>query len=114
MENLFSVAANYVLGLDWTYIMTFILIAYMINAEKVRNGLVKIIPVKVQTRYRVVFVGAVWGAFLFYIREYTFSQVEVLLNSFVFALFFHKIIIDAILSRLAPKEPTPDQFNQEP
>jgi hypothetical protein len=108
MESIFQTLANYVVGLDWSYIMTFILSAYIINHSPVSNGISKVIQVKARTRYRIALVGLILGVVLFLLRGYTLDKVEVLLHSFAFALVFHKLILDGIFQYLgASRSATP-------
>ncbi|MBL6444688.1 hypothetical protein JMN32_00100 [Fulvivirga sp. 29W222] len=93
---------QYVIELDWAYILTFIFIAYWINTEKVTSWIKKLTGLVVRTRYRVAALGLIYGIIIFYLRGYDRSGIELLFRSFIFALVFHKLIIDTILSWLTP------------
>lgn len=82
---------NYSLGLDWTFIISFILLAYGAIHVKEKENL------KIETRYLVALVGLVYSVILFFIRNYNLQQVDALFQSFIFALVFHKLLIDKVL-----------------
>ncbi len=88
---------NYLAQLDWAYVFTFILIAYFINAQKVRRVFIQVINVKISTRYRVALIGLLYGVLVFFLRGAQWELIEGLLQSFVFAMVFHKLIIDTIM-----------------
>ena len=88
----------YIGSLDWTYILTFILIAHVVNTDKVRQFIKKLTGLEIRTRYRVVILGLAYGILLYFIRGNDITGIEVLLRSFIFTLVFHKLIIDTILS----------------
>jgi len=100
MKTLFSITHyinQYLSGLDWTYIFTFILITYGLRTftpwfKKTRLSLGR--------RYRVTLIGILYAALLAWIRGNSLAQVELLLSSFVFALVFHKLIIDHLIKTL--------------
>lgn len=97
-----TLIANYIGNLDWTYIITFIIIAYGITHFKLKEGL------KIKTRYLVGVVGVIYAIALYFIRGYEPVMAEPLFQSFVFALVFHKLLLDQtvnlILARLITKE----------
>jgi hypothetical protein len=88
---------GYIAALDWQYIITFIIICFGINHYKVKEGLQKVTGVCTRTRYRVIIVGVVYGAGIYFIRGYKLIQLENLVQSCIFALVFHKFIIEAVL-----------------
>lgn len=88
---------NYMAALDWQYIITFIIICYGINHYKVKEGLQKTTGTQTRTRYRVIIIGAVYGVALYFLRGYQLQQIENLFQSFIFALVFHKFIVEALL-----------------
>ena len=99
MTDILQQIVNYLSSLDWAYIVTFILIAYSINQFKIADWLYYVTKIKVRTRYRVLIIGLFYGIFLFFIRGYTIEKVEGLLQSFVFSMVFHKLILETILNR---------------
>lgn len=90
----------YIVGLDWTYILTFILIAHVANTSKVRLFIKNLTGLEIRTRYRVVILGLAYGTLLYFLRGYDITGIELLLRSFIFTLVFHKLIIDTLLSYL--------------
>ena len=104
METVLGQISNYINRLDWAYILTFILIAYAMNHEKVKTFIVEQlgIKIKMKTRYRVLITGSIYGVILFFLRGYKLSQIETLIQSFIFAMVFHKLLIDIIVKRLFP------------
>lgn len=100
MIQIINQIIHYLNSLDWGYILTFILLAYSLNTSKVLDWFFCFTKVKFQTRYRVLLIGILYGAFLFFLRENTISDIESLLQSFVFALVFHKLILDKITSSM--------------
>ncbi len=100
METVTEIIAQiktYMAALDWQYIITFIIICYGINHYKVKEELQKITGTCTRTRYRVIIIGLVYGTALYFIRGYKLNQVENLLQSFIFALVFHKFIIESLI-----------------
>jgi hypothetical protein len=100
METVTEIIAQirtYMAALDWQYIITFIVISYGINHYKVKEGLQKVTGICTRTRYRIIILGVVYGVIIFFVRGYRLNQVENLLQSFIFALVFHKFIIEALL-----------------
>jgi hypothetical protein len=93
----------YVGGLDWTYIITFIIIAYGFNHNKVKGGIKKITNVQSKTKYRVAIIGLLYGIAIYFIRGYKLNQVECLFQSFVFALVFHKLILEGLTRYIGKK-----------
>ena len=41
-------------------------------------------------------IGFIYGLLIYYIRGYGVSDVEMLLQSFVFAMVFHKVILEEV------------------
>jgi len=102
IQEVFNQIKQYVIGLDWSYIMTFIIIAYGINHYWIRKKLKKT-GLQSKTRYRIAIVGVLYGVALYFVRGYEIAQAEVLFQSFVFALVFHKLILESLLPKLVPK-----------
>lgn len=92
---------NYMVSLDWSYIITFIILCYGINHYKVKEGLQKVTGTQTRTRYRVILVGLVYGIILYFLRSYTIQHIENLLQSFIFAMVFHQLILESIIYWLA-------------
>lgn len=91
---------NYIESLDWGFIITFILIAYIINHSKVTATIFGWLQIKCTTRYRVALIGVLYGAVLHYLRASSFEEADVLFQSFVFAMVFHKLIIDLLVKSI--------------
>ena len=118
MIKILSYIEAYFDTLDWPYIITFIIIMYGINTVQVRAFLLKVIPLKLMTRYRVFFVGVLYGVVVYLIRGYKAYQIEDLLQSLVFTMVFHKMILENLL-RFLGKAFLPDyqqslDTNKEP
>lgn len=114
METLTEIIAqikNYMTTLDWQYIITFIIICYGINHYKVKEGLQKATGTQTRTRYRVIIIGIVYGAGLYFLRGYKMQHIENLFQSFIFALVFHKFIVEALLYWLA-KHALPESISK--
>lgn len=94
---------GYLKGLDWNYILTFILFMHGLNNYRVLQGISRITRIKIKTRYRVLIVGAMYGGMVYFIRGYSLSQAETLFQSFVFAVVFHKMIAGGVLDYLEEK-----------
>lgn len=95
MEQIFI---NYINGLDWPYIFSFLIIGYAINTEMAKHTLKKVIGTCAKTRYRIALLGLLYGTLLFYLRGMLLSDIEPLLHSFVFAIVFHKLILDSLVA----------------
>ena len=114
METLTEVIAqikNYMKLLDWQYIITFIIICYGMNHYKVKEGLQKATGTHTRTRYRVIIIGVLYGTGLYFLRGYKLLQIENLFQSFIFALVFHKFIVEALLFWLA-KHALPESISK--
>lgn len=114
METLTEIIAqikNYMTVLDWQYIITFIIICYGINHYKVKERLQKATGTQTRTRYRVIIIGILYGAGLYFLRGYKLQQIENLFQSFIFALVFHKFIVEALLYWLA-KHALPESISK--
>lgn len=114
METLTEIIAqikNYMTALDWQYIITFIIICYGINHYKVKEGLQKATGTQTRTRYRVIIIGIVYGAGLYFLRGYKMQHIENLFQSLIFALVFHKFIVEALLYWLA-KHALPESISK--
>ncbi|QKX05375.1 hypothetical protein HN014_10765 [Aquimarina sp. TRL1] len=102
METVYQNIIAYLNTLDWSYIITFILLCYAINhyafTQWIKNGL----GITLKTRYRVLLVGLLYGIVIFFIRAYTLSQIERLFRSFIFAVVFHKFILELLTKRIFP------------
>lgn len=94
MEQILNQLSQYLIQLDWGFIITFIILAYGVNQNKVSGRISKVIGLKTKTRYRTTLLGLVYGSFLFIVRGYEITQVEGLVQSLVFALVFHKLLIE--------------------
>ncbi|WP_062062681.1 hypothetical protein [Aquimarina longa] len=104
MEALYQNIIKYINTLDWAYVITFILLSYAINHYKVTEWIANGIGITIRTRYRVLIVGVIYGIIVFFARDYTLQRVEHLLQSFVFAIVFHKFIIEILVERVFPKK----------
>lgn len=111
MTEIISQLSNYISNLDWAYIFTFILISYGFNSEYVIALFFKIFRFKIATRYRVLIIGVLYGTAIYFIRDYTVNNIEVLLQSFVFALVFHKLLVQKTIRYFFQiKVPKPTQY----
>lgn len=110
MESIIHSITAYITSLDWSYIMTFIFLSSLINHVKIRQSIVDKLGLKLRTRYRVVLVGLAMGIVLYFIRGYTVDKVEILLHSFVFAMVFHKLILDSIVKYVTGK---PEEISEQ-
>lgn len=95
VEEILSQISQYVAGLDWAYMLTFICITIGINSVCLNSK--KRPVIQTRTRYRVALIGLLYGITLYFTRSYSIKQAEILFQSFVFALVFHKLIVEAIL-----------------
>jgi hypothetical protein len=102
-SQIISLLENYFVSLDWSYIMTFIIIGYGINHYKVKESLGNAGGKNTRTRYKIVLVGIVYAVILFFLRGYKLPQAEVLLQSFIFAIVFHKLVIEAFVYWMVKK-----------
>lgn len=92
---------NYMASLDWSYIITFIILCYGINHYTVKESLVVVTGTRTRTRYRVVLIGLLYGIAVYFLRGYSPGHIESLFQSFVFAMVFHKLIVEAFIYWLA-------------
>ena len=98
MSWVVSQMTQYITSLDWSYIITFILLAYGTNQPKVRGFFYKVFRFRLKTRYRTLIVGVIYGVILFFIRGKDTRQIEELFKALLFAMIFHKLMIDQIVN----------------
>jgi len=103
VQEIWNQISNYVSSLDWAYILTFIVIAYGINHHWVKEKIKNATKVKSRTRYRTAIVGLLYGTGIYFIRGYELEKVECLFQSFVFAIVFHKLIIEGMVAFIGKK-----------
>ncbi len=106
---------DYLTSLDWGYIITFILISHLVNQTKITAWVFKVSNVKIPTRYRVLLIGIGYGILVYLLRGYDASKIECLFQSFVFAMVFHKLVVDKLFAvlKLNPVEPNYDDYSEE-
>ena len=97
--------SNYFNSLDWAYIFTFIVIAYGLNHYRSANFFYDLFRLKIATRYRVLIIGVIYGITLFFLRGYEVQRIECLLQSFAFALVFHKLLLEKFLNKIFKTKP---------
>jgi len=100
MTQIISQVSNYLNGLDWTYIFTLIIISHGFNHHRCKGFLYKVFKVKVATRYRVLAIGLAYGVAIYFMRGQEMETVERLLQSFAFALVFHKLLLEEFIRQL--------------
>jgi len=93
LENI----SHWITSLDWSYILTFILIAYAFNQAKFTNAIVNKTGITFPARYRTLLVGVVYAILVYFFRGYDLHQAECLFQSLVFAFTFHKLIVDRLV-----------------
>lgn len=119
IQDIVGQISGYVTGLDWSYILTFIIIAYGFNHGRVRNKIKGYTRLTTKRRYRITIVGALYAIIIYFIRDYQLFQVEVLFRSFIFSIVFHKLIIDGVITyfskRISIQTHTnyEDKYNEE-
>lgn len=91
---------EYLASLDWGYIITFILISHLVNQTKILSWFYKVTKVKIRTRYRVLLIGIGYGILVYLLRGYDISKIECLFQSFVFAMVFHKLVVERLFAIL--------------
>lgn len=113
MTEIITQLSNYISKLDWAYICTFILISYGLNSEYVTGLFYKLFKFKIATRYRVLIIGVLYGIAIYFIRDYAITDIETLLQSFAFALVFHKLLVQKVIRYFFQiKEPKQLQYEQ--
>lgn len=104
METIIDIIQGYLLSLDWYYIIPLILLSSLLvgDSSLKKFGLAR--PpqwmMNIPKGWRVVVVGLLYGAFLYWLRDYHQSDIEKLLQSFIFALVFHQLIIKVLFNGL--------------
>jgi len=114
VTEIWNQITGYVSSLDWSYILTFIVIAYGINHSKIKAGIKKVTKVHSQTKYRVAIIGLLYAVALYFIRGYSLEKVECLFQSFVFAIVFHKLIIEGLTKYIGKKVFAVTEVEQPP
>jgi len=104
MNEILKQILNYISALDWAYILTFIILVQALVSFKLFEKISSLIKLPISKRYTVLFVGFIYGIFLYFLRDYDTSKIECLLQSFVFALVFHKLLLDKLFQRLLPAQ----------
>ncbi len=96
-QTILGQLAHYLTGLDWAFIVTFILLAYAVNLPQATAFFYKLFRIRWKTRYRTLLVGLTYGIALFFLRGGGLGQVEPLFQSLLFAMIFHKLMIDQVV-----------------
>ena len=91
---------DYILGLDWAYMLTFTILCFAIENSVNQDQLKRRISFLPQKKYRVFFAGSLYGALIYFIRNYSPVNIERLFQSFVFVLVFHKMLLEQFLKFL--------------
>jgi hypothetical protein len=102
--EIFNQVSNYLNGLDWSYILTFIIIAYGLNHYRATDFFHRFLKLKIATRYRVLIIGFLYGVVLYFIRGYQLKMIECLLQSFAFSVVFHKLLVEKFINVIAKDE----------
>lgn len=97
MEFIIEKLSDYVLSLDWTYMITLMMICFGIERQMVKDKLKQWTKVSVKRRYRVSFVGGLYGAVVYLLRDYGIGSIERLFQSFVFVQVFYKLLLEEIM-----------------
>jgi len=87
-----SIIVDYVQHLNWIYIISFILLAYVALYFKEKDHL------KIKKRYLVAFTGIGYAAIFALVKGLNLEQINVLFQSFVFTFAFHTLFIDKVVS----------------
>lgn len=103
MNPITSQIIHYFTSLEWGYILTFILISYGVNHPKATSLFFSIFKCKIPTRYRVLIVGVLYGISIYFLRGYNIHKIETLLQSFIFAMVFHKLLLEKLLTLIKDK-----------
>ena len=93
--DILQITTDYLASLEWSFIITFILIAGYVCDDKrvlffpegIRNFLLRVPKI-----WRVLPVGIAYAAAIYWIRDYTRADIERMFNSLVFAVVFHSAI----------------------
>lgn len=89
---------QYVISLDWSFIITFILMAYVLNQPNVKGFLYKVFKFRMKTRYRTLITGVIYGVILYFLRGRDPNQIEELFRALLFAMIFHKLMIEQVVN----------------
>ena len=103
VPQIFNSISAYLVNLDWAYIITFIIICYGINSKAVTGKIRKTTGLKSITRYRVAVTGIVYAVLIFFIGGYELAETEVLMPSFIFAIVFHKLLLEKLIKWILSK-----------
>ena len=101
MQQILEHFNHYIANLDWAFIVTFIIMGYGLNSLPARISLFSITKLTMPTRYRILIVGVLFGVLIYFVRGYTLGEVETLFHSFVFAIVFHKMLVDNLILMLS-------------
>ena len=71
-----------------------------LNSASVRITLYMWTGIQVRTRYRMLLLGLIYGTLIYFVRGYTLDTVEILFQSFLFALVFHKLLVQRLMDLL--------------
>lgn len=102
---------DYLTSLDWGYIITFILISHLVNQTKIITWFYKVTKIKIRTRYRVLLIGIGYGILVYLLRGYDISKIECLFQSFVFAMAFHKLVVERLFAVLKLNPIQPENYD---
>ncbi len=109
MTGILEHLIHYLNGLDWSYILSFIILAHGLNHKHAKHVFYGLFRISIMTRYRVVIIGLCYGIALYFIRGYQLEKIESLLQSFVFAVVFHKMLLEKFLKQLFDAKSNTDE-----
>jgi hypothetical protein len=99
--EIIDIIYTYLKSLDWFYIITLILLSSILVKDK-RLSMIPEIPIKtallnVRKGWRVVVIGIAYGTLLYWIRGLGKKDIELLIQSLIFALVFHELLIKSLI-----------------
>lgn len=101
MDTILDAMEGYMTALDWSYILTLLVMAYFISKDSIVDMIkskkfakTKLAMKKVPKAWRVFGFGVVYGLLTYWMRDYHGKEkIEGLVQSLTFTIVFHKLLL---------------------
>lgn len=86
-----KIVTDYFISLDWTFILTFIVISYFF-LEKIKLKKTNVLS-RISKTWKVLFIGFAWGCIIYYLRDYTRKDIEMMAASLFTGMVVHSAVV---------------------
>jgi hypothetical protein len=104
MEIIFTQIETFVTNLEWSYIITFILITWLLSRDNALESWwkedkmpkLRSFAMAIPKSLRVAILGSIYAVIHFYVYDLAPNKITALLESFITAVAFHGLILKGI------------------